>query len=62
MIKYISEVPNQPTILLDAHADEIAFYVHDINESGYIQIKTLGGSDASIVPSQQMHILYYLLQ
>ncbi|MCK9417038.1 M20/M25/M40 family metallo-hydrolase [Candidatus Dojkabacteria bacterium] len=47
---------NKKTILLDAHCDEIGFFVFDITDSGYIKIGCLGGSDITIAPSSRVNI------
>ena len=44
------------TILLDAHADEIAFVVSDIDDSGFIKVNRLGGSDIHITPATRVDI------
>lgn len=44
------------TVLLDAHADEIGFFVFDITEKGFIKIGRLGGSDLTITPSSRVNI------
>lgn len=43
-------------VLLDAHADEIGFFVFDITDKGFIKIGTLGGSDITIAPSSRVDI------
>ena len=44
------------TILIDAHADEIGFFVFDITKDGFIKIGRLGGSDITIAPSSRVDI------
>jgi len=44
------------TVLIDAHADEIAFFVSDITKEGFIKIGTLGGSDITIAPASRVNI------
>ena len=44
------------TVLLDAHGDEIGFFVFDITKEGFIKIGRLGGSDINIVPSSRVDI------
>lgn len=53
-----STKPNSQTktILLDAHADEIGFYVTDITDSGLIKFNCLGGSDITIMPASRVDI------
>ena len=44
------------TILLDAHCDEIGFFVFDITTEGFIKVGRLGGSDITITPSSRVNI------
>jgi len=48
--------PGLKTILLDAHADEIGFFVFDITSEGFIKVGRLGGSDINITPSARVDI------
>lgn len=43
-------------VVIEAHADEIAWYVSYISESGYIYLKRNGGSDYAIAPSMRANI------
>lgn len=43
-------------VLVDAHADEIGFYVSSIDKSGKIKVGRLGGSDITITPSMRVNI------
>lgn len=45
-----------PTILLDAHGDEIGFFVTDITDKGLIKFNCLGGSDITIMPAARVDI------
>ena len=47
---------DKKTVLIDAHADEIGFLVHDIDDSGYIKIARLGGSDILTTPASRVNI------
>jgi putative aminopeptidase FrvX len=47
---------SKKTILLDAHADEIAFIVSDIDDKGFIKVNRLGGSDIHITPATRVDI------
>ena len=47
---------DKKTILLDAHADEIGFLVHDISDDGFISVVRLGGSDILITPATRVDI------
>jgi len=43
-------------VLIEAHADEISWYVNYISEDGYIYVIRNGGSDHSIAPSMRVKI------
>ena len=43
-------------VVIDAHADEIAWYVHRIGDDGFIHVEQTGGTDPGIAPSQQVII------
>jgi len=47
---------DKKTVLIDAHADEIGFLVHDIDDKGYIKIARLGGSDILTTPASRVNI------
>ncbi len=50
--------PNQPfSIVIEAHADEISWYVNYITADGLIYVKRNGGVDHQIAPSMRVHIL-----
>ncbi|MCU0431163.1 MAG: M42 family metallopeptidase [Cytophagaceae bacterium] len=43
-------------VVLEAHADEIAWFVNYISKEGYIYLKKNGGSDHAIAPSKRVNI------
>jgi putative aminopeptidase FrvX len=43
-------------VVIEAHADEIGWYVHYITEDGYIYLRRNGGSDHQIAPSKRVNI------
>lgn len=43
-------------VVIEAHADEIAWYVHTITKDGFIHVQKNGGSDPGIAPSQKVKI------
>ena len=43
-------------VVIEAHADEIAWFVSHINEKGYISVIRNGGSDPHIAPSKRVNI------
>ncbi|NND93634.1 MAG: M42 family metallopeptidase [Flavobacteriales bacterium] len=49
--------PGKPyKVVIEAHADEISWFVHYITKDGYIYLKRNGGSDHQIAPSKRVHI------
>ncbi len=43
-------------VVIEAHADEIAWFVNYINDDGYIYVVRNGGSDHQIAPSKRVNI------
>jgi putative aminopeptidase FrvX len=43
-------------VVIEAHADEIAWFVHYITAEGFIYLKRNGGSDHQIAPSKRVNI------
>ncbi|WP_114784140.1 M42 family metallopeptidase [Botryobacter ruber] len=43
-------------VVIEAHADEISWFVNYITSEGYIYLKRNGGSDALIAPSKRVNI------
>lgn len=43
-------------VVIEAHADEISWFVNYINEQGYIYVVRNGGSDHQIAPSKRVNI------
>jgi len=43
-------------VVIEAHADEIAWFVNYISEDGYVYVKRNGGSDHQIAPSMRVNI------
>jgi len=43
-------------VVIEAHADEISWYVNYIDEKGYIQVIRNGGSDHIIAPSMRVNL------
>ncbi|MFT4033304.1 MAG: M20/M25/M40 family metallo-hydrolase [Siphonobacter sp.] len=49
--------PGQPyKVVIEAHSDEISWFVNYISEDGYIYVRRNGGSDAVIAPSKRVNI------
>jgi putative aminopeptidase FrvX len=43
-------------VVIEAHADEISWFVHYITNEGYIYLRRNGGSDHQIAPSKRVNI------
>jgi putative aminopeptidase FrvX len=43
-------------VVIEAHADEISWYVHYITNDGFIYVRRNGGSDHIIAPSKRVNI------
>src|SRR5687768_15145733 len=43
-------------VVIEAHADEISWFVNFITDEGYIYVRRNGGSDALIAPSMRVNI------
>lgn len=43
-------------VVIEAHADEISWFVHYISDDGYIYVRRNGGSDHQIAPSKRVNI------
>jgi putative aminopeptidase FrvX len=43
-------------VVIEAHADEISWYVHYITDNGFIYVRRNGGSDHMIAPSKRVNI------
>jgi putative aminopeptidase FrvX len=49
--------PGQPyKVVLEAHADEISWFVNYITKDGYVYLRKNGGSDHMIAPSKRVNI------
>lgn len=49
--------PNAPSIMLEAHADEIGFMVKYITEKGFLHVDRIGGSDHAIARGKRVVLL-----
>jgi putative aminopeptidase FrvX len=43
-------------VVIEAHSDEIAWYVHTIGKDGFLHVQKNGGTDPGIAPSQRVRI------
>jgi putative aminopeptidase FrvX len=49
--------PGKPyKVVIEAHADEISWFVHYITSDGFIYLRRNGGSDHMIAPSKRVNI------
>lgn len=49
--------PGQPyKVVIEAHSDEISWFVNYISDDGYIHVRRNGGSDAAIAPSMRVNL------
>ena len=46
-----------PTLMLEAHADEIGFMVKYVTDDGFLHIDRIGGSDTAIARGKRVRIL-----
>lgn len=44
------------SVVIEAHSDEISWFVNYISDDGYIYVRRNGGSDALIAPSMRVHL------
>ena len=43
-------------VVIEAHSDEISWFVNYISDDGYLYVRRNGGSDALIAPSMRVHL------
>jgi putative aminopeptidase FrvX len=43
-------------VVIEAHSDEIAWYVNSISKNGFLHVEKNGGTDPGIAPSQRVNI------
>lgn len=51
-----TELKNRPSVVLEAHADEISWIITQVQDDGFIRVTTHGGSDNMIAPSMDVVI------
>lgn len=49
-----SKVPNAPTVMLEAHLDEIGFLVTHIDSEGFVYVAGAGGIDGRVLTAQNV--------
>jgi putative aminopeptidase FrvX len=55
-IAVMGNIDSDYKVVIEAHADEIAWYVNYIDEKGYIRVVANGGSDNLITPSMRVNL------
>jgi putative aminopeptidase FrvX len=53
---HMGDIHSKYTVVVEAHADEIGWYVNHISSDGYIHVSTIGGSDKLIAPSMRVNL------
>lgn len=56
ILKAENSVEEPKRVVIEAHCDEIAWYVHYIDPNGLIYVKKNGGSDTQIAPGKRVDI------
>ena len=52
-----SHADGAPTVMLEAHADEIGFMVNHIDNDGYLFVSRIGGTDRAMARGKRVQIL-----
>lgn len=52
-----AEKEDAPTLMLDAHADEIGFSIRYIDDNGFVRVERVGGSDVAIARGRRIRFL-----
>lgn len=53
---YLDIDPDAPTVMIEAHCDEIGMVVQYISEDGFVYVNKLGGSDSTIARARRVYI------
>ena len=48
--------PDAPTLMLDAHSDEIGYMIHHITDEGFLHVLAVGRSDPGVARGQRVRI------
>lgn len=56
IVKPNAESGNDYKVVIEAHSDEISWFVNYIGDDGYLTVRRNGGSDAVIAPSMRVNI------
>lgn len=52
-----ADADSLPTLMLDAHADEIGFSVRYIDDNGFVRVERVGGSDVAIARGRRLRFM-----
>ncbi len=55
-VAVVGDMDSEYKVVIEAHADEIAWYVNYIDEKGFIKVIRNGGSDFLIAPSMRVNL------
>ena len=55
-VAWLNTNKNYPTVMIEAHVDEIGMVIQHIDEQGFIYVDKLGGSDPSIAKAKRVTI------
>ena len=55
--KRASSNPDAPTLLLDAHIDQIGFLITEITSGGFLRFLSVGGVDPRMLPGSEVTVL-----
>ena len=55
-IAEMGDMDSDYTVMIEAHADEIAWYVQQVDSRGYLKVIRNGGSDTQIAPSMRVDV------
>ncbi len=55
VIGYLKGVGNY-TLMLDAHIDQVAFVVTNVDDNGFLTVKNVGGIDIRSLPSRRVYV------
>lgn len=52
-----AEAENAPTLMIEAHADEIGFMIRHITKDGFLYVERVGGTDTAIARGRRVRFL-----
>lgn len=54
---FTANKPDAPTLMIEAHADEIGFMIRHITSDGFLYVERVGGTDASIARGRRIRFM-----